>query len=61
MSEDRERAEYLGDGVYATFDGYQVWLDTRGQSPVNRIALEPEVLASLLAFYHRMAGVSDGQ
>jgi hypothetical protein len=34
---------YLGDGVYASFDGYQIWLDTRAQHPVNRIALEPAV------------------
>jgi hypothetical protein len=41
---------YLGDGVYASFDGYQVWLDTRAQSPVNRIALEPSVLLELDQF-----------
>ena len=23
--------EYLGDGVYARFDGYMIWLDLRGQ------------------------------
>lgn len=39
--------EYLGDGVYASFDGYHVWLDTRAQHPVNRIALEPAVLDAL--------------
>lgn len=38
---------YLGDGVYASFDGYHIWLDTRAQIPNNRIALEPEVLARL--------------
>jgi hypothetical protein len=38
---------YLGDGVYASFDGYQIWLDTRAQHPVNRIALEPSVYAAL--------------
>jgi hypothetical protein len=41
---------YLGDGVYASFDGYQIWLDTRAQEPVNRIALEPEVFRALCAF-----------
>lgn len=35
---------YLGDGVYASFDGYQIWLDTRGQYPVNRIALDAQTL-----------------
>jgi len=38
---------YLGDGVYVSFDGYHIWLDTRAQDPVNRIALEPIVLAQL--------------
>lgn len=41
---------YLGDGVYASFDGYHVWLDTRAQEIVNRIALEPPVLAALNKF-----------
>lgn len=38
---------YLGDGVYASFDGYHIMLDTRAQSPVNRIALEPAVFDML--------------
>ena len=41
---------YLGDGVYASFDGYQIWLDTRAQVPVNRIALESQVLAALVNY-----------
>ena len=41
---------YLGDGVYASYDGYQIWLDTRAQEPVNRIALEPSVLSHLHQF-----------
>lgn len=34
---------YLGDGVYASFDGYHVVLDLRGQDNTTRIALEPMV------------------
>jgi hypothetical protein len=45
-----ENERYIGDGVYASFDGYQIWLDTRAQEPVNRIALEPSVYAQLLRF-----------
>ena len=41
---------YLGDGVYASFNGYQIWLDTRGQKPVNMIALDPAVLYALNAY-----------
>ncbi len=45
---DRER--YLGDGVYATFDGFSVTLDLRGQDNTTRIVLEPEVLDALVKF-----------
>jgi hypothetical protein len=45
---------YLGDGVYASFDGYQIWLDTRGQSPVNKIALEPETLDALNKYAEKL-------
>lgn len=38
---------YLGDGVYAAWDGYHIWLDTRAQTPTGRIALEPSVLREL--------------
>jgi len=37
---------YLGDGVYASFDGYHVILDLRQQDN-SQIALEPDVLKSL--------------
>lgn len=37
---------YIGDGVDASFDGYQFWLDTDG----NVIAVNPEVLLNLIAF-----------
>lgn len=48
------RETYLGDGVYASFDGYHVWLDTRGQEPVNKIALEPYVLKELWSYVERL-------
>jgi hypothetical protein len=38
---------YLGDGVYATFDGYQVWLETeRDLGITHRIALDEGTLQS---------------
>ena len=45
---------YLGDGVYATHDGYGITLDLRGQDNYTRIYLEPEVLASLIKFNERV-------
>lgn len=40
---------YLGDAVYASFDGYQVWLRT-GDGNDQRIALEPSVYAALVDY-----------
>jgi len=39
--------EYLGDGVYVSFDGYHIILDLRGQDSTTRIAMEPVVLENL--------------
>lgn len=40
---------YLGDGVYASFDGYQIWLAVNDHS--NRVvALEPAVLDNLIQY-----------
>ena len=41
---------YLGDGVYASWDGYHIWLDLRAQDSTTRIALDPEVFRALVAF-----------
>ena len=38
---------YLGDGVYASFDGEYILLDLRGQDNTTRIALDPDVLIAL--------------
>lgn len=42
--------QYIGDGVYASYDGYHVVLDLRGQDDTTRIALEPPVLNALFAY-----------
>lgn len=38
---------YLGDGVYASFDGFQIWLATQQGA---RIAIEPEVFVELVKY-----------
>lgn len=38
---------YLGDAVYASFDGYQIWLHLGDHRSPGLIALEPSVYASL--------------
>lgn len=51
--------EHLGDGVYASFDGYHVWLDLRAQDDFTRIAIEPRVMTALIRYYHRAYPSSD--
>ncbi len=41
---------YLGDGVFAHFDGYHIVLDLRRQDNTTRIALEPAVFRALVDF-----------
>ena len=50
---------YLGDGIYATFDGYQIWLRVDREPPTkfnkdgslsHEIALEPRTMNALVTF-----------
>ena len=44
-------ASYLGDGVYAIFDGFGIWLHANDhQHPTDKVYLEPQVLRDLIAF-----------
>jgi len=45
---------YLGDGVYASFDGYQVKLDLRGEDTTTQIFLDPYAMESLEIFIKDM-------
>jgi hypothetical protein len=48
------RKVYLGDGVYAEFDGENLILTTEnGISVTNKIVLEPEVWGTLLMYIKR--------
>lgn len=42
--------EYLGDGVYASFDGEYIWLETERGKGAERIALDPYVFRELLRY-----------
>jgi hypothetical protein len=56
MTKQRE-PEYLGDGVYASFDGYYIWLRTgahEGPHVTNKIALEPSVYEALVRYHDRL-------
>ena len=49
-----ESRTYLGDGAYAGFDGYQIWVYTfDGLGTTNQVALEPSVFKALQAFAAR--------
>ena len=48
---------YLGDSVYADFDGYYVTLTTENglpNDPSNRICLEPKVIAALMRYVQKI-------
>lgn len=45
-------AKYIGDGVYAIYDGFSVWLHANDlNNPSDRICLEPLVIKSLNNFF----------
>ncbi len=52
MMEDVQNIEdrYLGDGVYASCDGYSIVLDLRAQDSFTRIVLEPPVIEALIKY-----------
>lgn len=54
MNPDNQYKVYLGDSVYASFDGYHIWLTTENgypDDPRNKIALEPSVLGALISYH----------
>ena len=48
---------YLGDGVYLSFDGYQLWLAV-GEHTNKIVALEPDVFINLITQGKRMLGLT---
>jgi len=53
MLEAKPKKIYLGDSVYANFDGYAIILTTENRLPTdpsNEIYMEPEVLDALVVF-----------
>ena len=46
---------YLGDGAYAEYDGFALWLTTEnGIQVTNRICLEPAVYQALVEYVARL-------
>jgi hypothetical protein len=49
--EPRRGETYLGDGVYCSFDGYQLWLRTADRAgTLQKVALEPNVYRALVRY-----------
>jgi hypothetical protein len=54
MTVERFFTKYLGDGVYASFDGWQVWLHVGNREAPPVVALEPAVINALNAYFRNM-------
>lgn len=55
MSDEKRQPEYLGDGLYADFDGQTVRLfASNGVSTSNEVFLEADSLAALLRYLVRV-------
>lgn len=55
VSDADQDTVYIGDGVYASHDGYNIWLKTQRYAGWHEIALEPSVFAALLKYRLRLA------
>lgn len=59
LTDERDLAPktYLGDSVYAKFDGYHIVLTTEnGYGPSNTIAVEPQVYWALRRYAQQIWG-----
>ena len=55
-----QKNEYLGDGVYASFDGYQIWLAVNHHE--NKvIALDPRTCTSLENYIKQVFNQNTGE
>lgn len=45
-----DKETYLGGGLYASFDGYSIWLRAPRMGGDHRVALEPEIFCALIEF-----------
>jgi hypothetical protein len=60
MAEEQKTTfDYLGDGVYARYDGYSITLLANShEEPTDVIDLEPNVLDALIRFRDRVTSDS---
>jgi len=48
---------YLGDGLYAHFDGFQFWLTAPREGGDHEVALDSQTLEAFLKFVEKSWGV----
>lgn len=60
LPDDVSEPRYLGDGVYAGFDGSQIWLWTERETGRHEIALQPPVMVALTDYADRVWGDEEG-
>lgn len=54
MTDERKQQQtYLGDGVYASYDGYQIWLAVNHEDNIV-VAIDPRVMYMLVQFARRI-------
>ena len=49
-----EKEEYLGDGLYASHDGYMVYLRAPRYEGDHWVGMEPEVLNNFLLYIEKL-------
>jgi hypothetical protein len=56
-----ERTMYLGDGLYADYDGFQVEVYASNSiKATNRVFFDPEVLTAFISYVKKL-GLTNGQ
>ena len=73
LTQNPQNPTYLGDGLYAEYDGYGVWLGTPGYTNAHssrhifsvlgferKVYLEPEVYEALTNFVAKIKEANDG-
>jgi hypothetical protein len=52
---DKNKPQYLGDGLYAKFDGYQIYLMANSHThPTDTVALDGHTLAAFLKYVKQL-------
>jgi len=49
--EGEQNQDYLGDGLYVSYDGYNFWLRADRGELTHEVALDPHVVNALLQYW----------